>query len=326
MTSSDPTTRHRSVNAVLLALACLAGCSVAPPLPLADDPDLSLECLPAGERFDWRLGVAATDQAYLGEGELAGWGQLAALGSVTTTAVASAVDLAAVDSTTPTPVGSPSVAVVGSGEVAAVVSEHPLAVRDYTWETPPSLAGQLSSRLSDACSWALTTSATLTIQPPASADDPSGELLSMAAAEGVDLLLHVELLDQRVAWVERDGGWWVANFLLFYGPGLFPVVMIADEVFEVGVRVRVTLVDVEGRRALLAREFAAVEQRSLNDSERGWSLSGFFFLYPYTLDEDAYASVQEALLPHALKDLELQVVRWLREERGTLEATAPAPR
>jgi len=317
MTTSDPSNRRRRV-CVLLALACLAGCSVAPPLPLADDPDLSAECLPAGQRFGWRLGVAATDQAYLGEGELAGWGELAALGSGTTTAVDSGAD--------PAPVDSQSVAVVGSGEVAAVVSEHPLAAREYAWEAPPSLAGELSTRLSDACSWALTTSATLTIQPPASADDPSGELLSMADAEGVDLLLHLELLDQRVAWVERDGGWWIANALLFYGPGLFPVVMIADEVFEVGLRVRVTVVDVQGRRALLAREFAAVEQRSLNDPERGWSLSGFFFLYPYTLDEGAYASVREALLPHALKDLELQVLRWLREERGTLEATAPAPR
>ena len=65
MTSSDPTKRRRSVNVVLLALACLAGCSVAPPLPLADDPDLSQECLPAGERFDWRLGVASTDQVHV---------------------------------------------------------------------------------------------------------------------------------------------------------------------------------------------------------------------------------------------------------------------
>ncbi|MEZ6187956.1 MAG: hypothetical protein R3F62_23475 [Planctomycetota bacterium] len=110
-----------------------------------------------------------------------------------------------------------------------------------------------------------------------------------------------------------------------------PVVLIADEVYEVGLAARVSVVHVGSGRALLERDFVVSHRRALNDPERGWSVSGLLFLYPYTLDADAYADVREALWPHAQEALALEVLTWLREalpprlaEADALELREPA--
>ncbi len=78
-------------------------------------------------------------------------------------------------------------------------------------------------------------------------------------------------------------------------------------------RASVAVVHARSGRALLERTFVARDEQALNDPQRGWDLGGFFFLHPYTLDDDDLAYVYEALYPHAEKDLERQVTAWLRD-------------
>ncbi|MCA8922464.1 MAG: hypothetical protein KDD82_11685 [Planctomycetes bacterium] len=335
----------------------LVGCSVDPPLALEDDPRYAQVQLPDGARLEWRFALAVTEEApeagplewgepwlpaefaAIHSGSRASLGSQAVAGVDSTSAAPG--EVAAVDSTAPgwgevaaLDSSTADVAAVGSAASAGVDSTTwsprlRLAERPNRWSAPPSAAGLVGARLTRVCSWAFSREPVVSLV--VSADDPGdlqARLLELAADERAELLIHVDLLEQQVAWVRRDGAWWWANFVLFYGPGLLPVVMIADEVYEVGLHARVSVIHLESGRPLLAREFTAVHERSLNDSERGWSLSGFFFLYPYTLSGDDYEDVRDALLPHALKELELQVVRWLEEElpprlRGDEPEVAP---
>lgn len=180
------------------------------------------------------------------------------------------------------------------------------ASREYTW-TAPVDAKRLRSRFARVLGWAFQREGRVL---PLAGGAEAAALRSAAEALHADLLIDIDVTGCRASWVERDGLAWWGNFALFYGLGI-PIPFIADEVYEVELRARVGVVHVRSGRRILDRRFRVTERRSLNEPERGWTLSGFLFLYPYLLDEDDFGDVQAALYPHAQKQLELAVVRWL---------------
>ncbi len=278
------TGRSRAGRRAVLLCCCLPllfGCAVEPPIPLEKDP------------------------RYV-ELPLADTAQIASQLAVVVTA------------SSPTTPSSLWPALPSTPGTSVDTTNTDLEPREYAWSPPQHDLPATQRRLATLLSWALTGGDPLvelsTEASSAQAPGLRGRLRTAALSEGAELLVSMELSDCRVAWVGRDGLWWLSNFLLFYGPGIYPVVLIPDEVYEVSLRARVSVVHVGSGLSLASRTFLATHQRSLNDAQRGWSLTGLLFLYPYTLDKGDFEHVLEALLPHARKELERQALTWLREE------------
>lgn len=287
--------RKQRVGAFVATLV-VAGCAVEPPVPLEADPAFAGVALAPADRPLVTLGVGPT----VVFGEPTRWPRLGVA-----------------------PVDSASGATVESGDaIAAVGSAAPddgprLEPREYAWSPPTIDTDTLDARLAAVLGWTLTGSA------PLARLGPTQAVLRDAEAAGLDLVVQTHLTDARAAWVDRGGWVWWANFSLFYGFGILPIVYVEDEVYEVSLRARVSVVHAASGQALLERTFVGRDLRALNDPERGWDLGGFLFLHPYTLDDDDLAYVFDVLYPHASKDLERQVATWLRDE---LPARLAAPR
>ena len=197
-----------------------------------------------------------------------------------------------------------------------------LAEREYALRLAPP-ARELQERLASVAGWVLSQG-----RPARLLTGPAGD------SEGLrlDLVVH----EYRVAWVER-GDWWWPNLLLFYGPGLYPVVLIPDERYEVALRATLELVDGASGRPVASERFRVSYERDLNDAQRGWSLSGLLFLYPWFLDDGDLSAVEEVLRSHVAEALMREVALWLRglvpldlgvgapDEPGTPAAGEPAP-
>lgn len=200
------------------------------------------------------------------------------------------------------------VATVGSGaEVARVVSSLP--AREYAWDASQvDQAGLLAA----AADGLVRAGARVAVRCAGSAS--ADELLEAAESGGAELLVHLDLRQARSAWVERGGFWWWFDLAMFYVPGIYPIVLVPDEVYEVSALARVQVVHVQSGRVLLQSDLVGRAEDMLNDAQRGWSLGGLLFLHPWTLDEDDYQTVFEALWPHAQRALEKELLRWLVTE------------
>lgn len=283
---------RRACGSVVALL--LAGCAVDPPVPLEADPAYAGLALTSADRPIITIGVAPT--IVFGAGSR--WRGL---------------DVATLDSASSATVDSDAVAAIDSAAIETPVvradDDGPrLERREYVWSAPTIDAAALDARLAAVLGWTLQGSAPLVRL------GPTHEVLRAAEAAGLDLFVQAEVTDARAAWVDRGGWVWWANFSIFYGLGVLPIVYVEDEVYEVALRAHVSVVDARSGRALLGRTFVGRDVRALNDPERGWDLGGFLFLHPYTLDDDDLAYVFDVLYPHASKDLERQVATWLRDE------------
>lgn len=275
----------RALAAGLIALLSSVGCSVPPAIPLERDPSLAGLALTPERSLAAPLAVAPLNDATRGAAP-APW---------------------------PTFTGWPAPWQL-TGEL---VEAGALPPRDYEWRPPRAPVGDWERALASTLSWGLCGGRSVATLPPALADDAAARRVALAGAAeaaGAQLLVDVTVLDYRAAWCGRDGAWWWANLFLFYGPGIYPVVLIPDELYEVALRVRVEVVHARTGTPLAGRELLVRSERSLNDAQRGWSLSGLLFLYPFTLDDDALREVEAALRPHAQVALTREVLLWLREE------------
>ncbi|MGE0712929.1 MAG: hypothetical protein AB7N76_04170 [Planctomycetota bacterium] len=191
--------------------------------------------------------------------------------------------------------------------VASDASPGAWPERDYASDVAASFdRPQLQRRLTKIAGWSLGAEPLL-LEGGAS----SGAVREAAEQAQSDILVQLDLLQARAAWIERDGAWWWGDLFLFWGLGIPPALLISDEVYEVDLRARLQVIEVRSGRALLQRTFRASASRALSHPQRGWSVGGLLWLHPYTLDDEDFASVSDALLPHALKDLERQVAATL---------------
>lgn len=267
-------------------VALTAGCSVAPPVPLEVDPACAQVLGRAAPAV--KLGVAPVIVSLDAPLRMR-WPDLG---------------VAAID--------SGDVSSTGSARAPRDRAEAPaLPSREYVWRPRDLDAVALQARLGQVLAWGLGRGSDVpVVRGPAS----DREVLARRAEEaGVELLVQAELTGAHAAWVDRDGAWFWTDAVVFYALGL-PMAWVENEVFEVALGARVSVVHVRSGRALLTRSFVARAERSMNDPQRGWSLGGFFFLHPWTLDEDDLRTVYDALAPHAQKELERQVVEWLGSE------------
>lgn len=269
-----------------LALALpLAACSVSPPTPVEADGELARLVLPADARPQLKLAIAPIAATGLGMSA---------------------------------PVFDEGVAPLDTSDALAVrqpLQDQRLPEREYGWDDGLKQVdlARLQARSAELIGWSLLAETPLTIaggQTSLGAD----ALLEAAEASGADLLLSLDVRQVRSAWVERDGFMWWFDLFMFYGPGIYPIVFVPDEVYEVAALVRAQVVHVRSGRVLLERDLLGSHVDSLNDPQRGWSLGGLLFLHPYTLDEDDYQTVFEALWPHAEKQLETALLGWLSAE------------
>lgn len=263
------------VAAAALALASTA-CSVAPAVPVELAPDTRDLALGPEDRLDLTIAVAHVQVGSNAQRDANAYGTWPGPSDLTT----------------------------------GVTGPPPLPEREYSSRLPFTESETLQRRISEVTSWLLCGGHPAPILAPPSDPSPSA-VRAAAEAAGADLLLELTVLDYQAAWVERDTWWW-PNFLLFYGPGLIPVVLIPDERYEVAIRAQVELVHVRTGRRIAGRGFVSTVERALNDPQRGWSLSGLLFLYPWFLDDGDFEEVEAALRPHATEALLADVAPWLR--------------
>jgi hypothetical protein len=133
--------------------------------------------------------------------------------------------------------------------------------------------------------------------------------------QGAQLVLHLELLENRVSFLRTGSMWWI-NLILFWQVGVLPVLFVPDEIYAVDLSARVTLLHSRSGRALYQREFQVHHEDNLNDPQRGWSLAGIVFRHHKHLEpaEGDLVPPFEALWPHAWRELQRQVLVNLRAE------------
>lgn len=285
--------RRALAASVLAATALLAGCRVAPPVPLEQDPEVAaLAAAPPGDPRSGalpgvRLALGPVSESYRVKGIIPFAG---------TAAVAS-----------------------GSGvrEGEAV----------YAWATPPGDPDELQRHFARLLGLALRrapgdlpTIGRGSVPAPAPGEDPDAARRAVEGAEcdaadqlHAPLLVHVDVLENRVRWVRREALLWVADLVLLWGGGVVPVLFVPDEAYEATVRVRVTVVHARTRERVFVGEYAGTASRDLNTFQRGVTISGLVGLHPWFLDPERgdYQDAQEALFPHALRDLDTRIARAL---------------
>lgn len=277
----------------------LAGCSVAPPPPAHEDPALQGVGLSAAPG---RLALSVSVSA---AGRPAPTWAVAPVESASESRLEGA-DVAALDTAAPPIARAP-------------VTPLSLPEREYASEAwpiaPDAVLAGLVDGLRSAGADALGVSG-----------GSAEALLTSADAADAPLLLHVDLRQVRAAWVERAGVWWF-DAVMFWVPGIYPIWFVPDEVYEVSLLARAQLVDVASGQVVAERDLIARAEDTLNNPQRGWSPGGMLFLHPWTLDEDDFQDVFEGLLPHAQRDLEVQLASWLgrvlpesEEQRRALRA------
>lgn len=200
---------------------------------------------------------------------------------------------------------------------ASAPREEEDAESQHAWTKPPLEAARLQQRIADLLSWSLCEGKPLpTIDAGSLASIGSSSRPRLCAAadkKRAQLLVQVDVTENRVSWVSRELWWWL-DLLLLWGGGVLPVVLVPDEVYEARITARLTIVHARTGVVVVQREYTGAERRTLNSPQRGLSISGLFGLHPFSLspDEDGYGKAYEALGHHALKALEREIASGLR--------------
>ncbi len=314
MTAAVPPAPRRPGVALAALATLLAGCSVAPPAELAQDPELAPLAGAAdlrGARLAVALPTLGRDLGGSRPGEPLPADGLGTVAPVTTARGAASGLEPRYGWRAPRP---------PEGWV-------PAAAREVAWS--PDAAGlegvrrALHDGLVAAAGHALAGGGS-----PARVG-PVGplELAAVQDREGEaapDLVLALDVRAVHAAWVDRGALWWLDAGLFWIG-GVLPIVFVPDETFEVALLGQLELVDARSGRVLRSAPIVARAEDTLNDPQRGWSLSGLLFLYPWTLEPEDLEPVWEALWPHARREVERAAARFLVEaSRGDLTAPAPA--
>jgi hypothetical protein len=178
----------------------------------------------------------------------------------------------------------------------------------YSWDKPPLDTTKLQKRLARIASWSLygnEREVPLVDHAALGADSSRERVCEEADRLGAQLILQLDVTHARVAWVRRDGIWWWGNLALFWIAGVVPVVFIPDEIFQVDLQAELAVIHARSGKVLLQSPISGRYERSLNDAQRGFTITGLFWLDPYFLNAESgdYRPAYDMLLPHALKDL-----------------------
>jgi hypothetical protein len=190
-----------------------------------------------------------------------------------------------------------------------------------TWWDPPINKGELQARIANLVRWSLYDG---TAEVPKLAElgtdlesvpPRRAALCELSDRARAPLVLHVDLVENRISWVRRDGLIWWLDFGLLWGGGIVPMVLVPDEVYEASVTARVTVVHARSGEVIFQQLCTGSYSQSLNNPQRGWSLSALLGLHDFFLSpgDGDYGKAYEALRPFAFKALEASIVAALRQ-------------
>jgi hypothetical protein len=136
-----------------------------------------------------------------------------------------------------------------------------------------------------------------------------------AEQAGAQLVAQLDVEVAQVSFRGRTFMWWV-DFVLFWGFGAVPAIAIPDEIYEVELRARFTVLRARTQEVLTSRAYEVSHKETLNDFERGLSVSSIFFTHELFLrpGEEDFGDAFRALAPHALKELRRRILVDLRRE------------
>ncbi len=202
-------------------------------------------------------------------------------------------------------------------------SSGPAAEGTYGWEKPPLDADALQDHFARLIRHSLGAGTAVAGLGRGSIAPVSSGSLEAATCDAADqmnasLVVHLDVLENRVAWKSRRLALWVPGLVLLWGGGILPVVFFPDEEYEAHVKVRLTVVHSRTRERLFQGEYAGTVEMPLNTFQRGLSISGLIGLHPYFLSAEGgdYEAAHEALFPHALRDLDQKLARALPKALG----------
>ncbi|MFH1707598.1 MAG: caspase family protein [Planctomycetota bacterium] len=146
-------------------------------------------------------------------------------------------------------------------------------------------------------------------------DESPAAVMAGAFANRDDFVLRLDLAEYRVAFDRVTKGY-VPNIILWFilTP---PTWWVADEVFHSAVSFDLKLIDVYSGEVLFKQTYRGVEQRALDDFQRGWNLFGIFKVPEY-LKPSNWEKINRRLTPFALKAAKTAVITAAAE--GDLRA------
>jgi hypothetical protein len=143
------------------------------------------------------------------------------------------------------------------------------------------------------------------------------EVLSIAPAElvnepraiakdrGADLLLRSTLREVRVQYLGR--GWLLLAKIPVFLVSEFLSALIADERYSAKLVVDATIESTYNGHILCSRQFAVDIKAKLDDYQRGFKIYGIMRV-PYALNDKNYKKVSDVLVPHALAQLQRELL------------------
>jgi len=155
---------------------------------------------------------------------------------------------------------------------------------------------------------------------PEAAHEDSGDYLEEARRLGLDLLLVIKPLQNRVAY-KGHGSMYapsLALWILFW----FPSWWVADEIFASEVAFEGSLFRVNDGRRLHQANWKGSFETALDDFQRNWRIWGILRI-PGALDTEDYEQVGQILSPHAMN---LSKIKAMNDLVGFVRTKWPALR